>query len=70
MASTTYTTIQGDAWDLMAWKLYGDEKHMKTLIEANWSLINTLVFSAGTELVVPDITENPASTLPFWRTSS
>jgi len=68
--ASTYTTIQGDTWDLMAWKLYGDEKHMKTLIEANWSLIRTLVFSAGTEIKVPDISETPADTLPFWRRSS
>ena len=32
----TYTTIQGDVWDLIAYKLYGDEKYMKNLIEANW----------------------------------
>ena len=53
----TYTTIQGDVWDLIAWKLYGDEKYMKNLIEANWDYIDTVVFSSGTVLNVPDIPE-------------
>ena len=33
--ASTYTTIQGDTWDLIAYKLYGEEKYMKNLIEAN-----------------------------------
>lgn len=41
---TTYTTIQGDTWDLISFKLFGSEKYMKNLIEANWPLLETLVF--------------------------
>lgn len=52
--STTYTTIQGDTWDLIAYKLYGSEKYMKNLIEANWPLLEVLVFSSGTVINVPD----------------
>lgn len=54
---STYTTIQGDTWDGIAYKLYGDEKYMKNLIEANWLYTDVLVFSAGVELTVPEITE-------------
>lgn len=64
---STYTTIQGDTWDGIAYKLYGDEKHMKELIEANWPVVDTLVFSAGVELNVPDLPEESSSDLPIWR---
>ena len=62
-----YTTIQGDVWDLIAYKLYGDEKYMKNLIEANWKYIDTVVFSSGTVLNVPDIPEEEIDGVPFWR---
>lgn len=67
---STYTTIQGDTWDGIAYKLYGDEKHMKELIEANWPVVDTLVFSAGVELKVPDLPEERSSDLPIWRQTS
>lgn len=63
----TYTTIQGDVWDLIAYKLYGDEKYMKNLIEANWKYIGVVVFSSGTVLHVPDIPQEEEDGVPFWR---
>lgn len=68
---STYTTIQGDTWDGIAYKLYGDEKYMKNLIEANWRYTDVLVFSAGVELTVPEITEEEKDddNLPIWRQS-
>lgn len=70
--SSTYTTIQGDTWDGIAYKLYGDEKYMKNLIEANWLYADTMVFSAGVELTVPEISdeEKDDDNLPIWRQSS
>ena len=65
--ASTYTTIQGDAWDLIAWKLWGDEKYMKWLIEANWRNIETLVFPAGVVLTVPDLPKEATDDKPFWR---
>ncbi len=53
--ASTYPTSQGDTWDLMAYDLYGDEKYMHYLIEANWPLLDLLVFSSSTRIVVPDI---------------
>lgn len=67
--STTYTTIQGDTWDLIAYKLYGSEKYMKNLIEANWPLLEVLVFSSGTVINVPDIPEDSNTDAPFWRSN-
>lgn len=63
----TYTTIQGDTWDLIAWKLFGEEKQMKYLYEANWQFADTLVFSAGTVLTVPELPEGADEDAPYWR---
>lgn len=68
--SKTYTTIQGDTWDLIAYKLYGSEKYMKNLIEANWPLLEVLVFSSGTVINVPDIPEDSDKDAPFWRSNN
>lgn len=65
--STAYTTIQGDTWDLISFKLFGSEKYMKNLIEANWPLLETLVFSSGTVITVPDLPEESDEDAPFWR---
>ena len=68
--SKTYTTIQGDTWDLIEYKLYGSEKYMKNLIEANWPLLEVLVFSSGTVINVPDIPEDSDEDAPFWRSNN
>lgn len=68
--SKTYTTIQGDTWDLIAYKLYGSEKYMKNLIEANWPLLEVLVFSSGTVINAPDIPEDSDEDAPFWRSNN
>ena len=65
--ASTYTTIQGDMWDSIAYKLYGDEKHMNILAEANGHLLDVLVFSAGTVLTVPDLPDQVDDSMPFWR---
>jgi phage tail protein X len=63
-----YTTIQGDMWDSISKKLYGTEKHIKELMEANTSYLSTLIFSDGIVLNVPAIaTEEEIINLPPWR---
>lgn len=66
----TYTTLQGDTWDLIAYKLYGAEKYMKHLIEANWPMLDVLIFSSGTVLAVPDLPEEADEDTPFWRSDT
>lgn len=65
--ASTYMTNQGDTWDLMAYDLYGDERYMHYLIEANWPLLDILVFPSGMMVNVPDIPEDAAEDVPFWR---
>lgn len=62
-----YYTEQGDCWDKIAYNELGSEKYMGALIEANWPLIDVLVFSAGTEIIIPDLTETQTEDLPPWR---
>lgn len=66
--ASKYTTIQGDTWDAIAYKIFGSEKYMKNLMEANWPLLEVLIFSAGTEINVPDLPEDSEEDAPFWRT--
>lgn len=63
----TYTTIQGDTWDGISYKLYGTERRMGDLIVANWSYLDTLVFSAGVTLNIPEDEESTLDNQPFWR---
>ncbi len=67
---TKYTTIQGDTFDSIALKVYGDEKYMTTLINANKKYINVIVFAANVTLKVPSI-ENVSImdtfSKPIWR---
>lgn len=57
----TYTTVQGDAWDIVSLRVYGTEKSMSTLIEANPTHRETVIFPAGVVLTVPVL---PASSIP------
>lgn len=63
----TYTTIQGDMWDLIAKKQYGTETALNVLLNANQKYLDTVVFSAGVELTMPTYTAPTSSTLPPWR---
>lgn len=62
-----YPTVQGDTWDAIAFKVYGDSAYMVDLIRANPAHIGIAVFSAGVELVCPDVATPVAQTLPPWK---
>ena len=63
----TYTTIQGDTWDMIAYRLFGNEAYMEEMMMENLPYIDTLVFSSGTKIIVPDIPEDADEDVPFWR---
>jgi phage tail protein X len=62
-----YTTIQGDTWDHISYKVYGKDKYSKDLMRANPKYLNVVFFSGGTLLICPDISEEETATLPPWR---
>lgn len=70
MAAETYTTIQGDAWDAIAHKVYGDVKYTGWLMQHNLPHLDTFVFSAGTVLQTPSVPEDEnTADAPIWRES-
>ncbi len=64
-----YKTIQGDTWDIISKKYYSSENHIDILMQANSKHIDTVIFSAGIELTIPDLPEETkkADNLPSWR---
>jgi phage tail protein X len=62
-----YMTIQGDMWDGIAKKIYGDETYMNALLEANPAYLSIVVFSSGLELNVPEITIPKTTHTPPWK---
>lgn len=62
-----YTTKLGDTWDLIAYRVYGNEKYMKELVEANIEFAGTVFFKSGVELICPDIPVLNDSNAPPWK---
>lgn len=66
--ANTYTTIQGDMWDLIAYQQMGSEMYMNTLMAANLRYREVVVFPAGVTLTLPTVTTVVNSLLPPWQT--
>lgn len=62
----TYTTIQGDMWDLIAKKTLGSEYHMSALIEANPAYREIVIFPANIVLTIPEIQTSTFVQPPPW----
>lgn len=69
METTPYITNEGDRWDLIADKAYGDVTKMKDILEANPNLAMVTVFTEGITVLLPIIpeTETQTSNLPPWK---
>ncbi len=68
-----YTTVEGDRWDTLAWRFYGDPTLIYPIVQTNPSVPITPVLPAGLSLGIPVIVieANQQSTadLPPWRQS-
>ncbi|MCL2107816.1 MAG: tail protein X [Oscillospiraceae bacterium] len=62
-----YTTISGDMWDLIAFKMLGSELHKTALIEANLRHKDVYIFPAGVALRLPEIAASVGVGLPPWK---
>ena len=69
MANTTYTTKQGDTWDTVAFKAYGDATRINEIIAANPNVPITDQIAANTILNIPIIPEPTLdeTLLPPWK---
>ena len=67
--STTYTTRQGDTWDVISKRVYGSEIYLHKLIAANFRYRAVAVFSDGVVLEVPEVDTRQPDTdrLPVWK---
>ena len=54
-------------WDMIAYKVYGQEGGMTLLLEANQTYKDVAVFPQGVVLNCPDYEAAAISTLPPWR---
>ena len=68
----TYTTVQGDTWDVISLKSYGSELFTDKLIAANFQQRNVGIFGSGTVINIPDVTAQQViqTNLPPWRRRS
>lgn len=65
----TYTTVQGDTWDIISLKNYGSELFTDKLVSANLTHRSVGIFGSGTVLNIPTVTEiqKQQTNLPPWR---
>lgn len=64
---TTYTTAQGDAWDMIAHRALGSTAYTDKLIAANPEYIEIFQFPAGVTLRLPEIPQKADDNLPPWK---
>lgn len=68
----SYTTVQGDTWDMISFKLFGAgaENRCYRLIKANSQYAETVFFPAGILISVPDDAQPEPTVfegLPPWK---
>ena len=63
----TYTTVSGDRWDDIAFRILGDEKYSVKMMELNPEYADVFIFSAGTMLVLPEKEAEISDKLPPWK---
>lgn len=63
----TYATIQGDTWDMIAHKVYGNSFYTDRIIAANPSHATVVIFFAGTKILIPAEPVAVSIDLPPWK---
>lgn len=59
-----YTTVVGDSWDKIAFKVLGDEKFTRELLKHNSSIAKLVILPPGLKILIPRATE--VEVLPPW----
>lgn len=69
MADKIYTTVLGDTWDSIAYRLFGDSKAYNSLLELNQEYSNIVIFSAGIKIKYQDkiLVKTYEENVPPWR---
>lgn len=74
MSTTTdfliHTTSDGDRWDQLAWRYYGDPTLMEAIITANPQAPIAPILEGGLQLAIPVLDDTEAiatEDLPPWK---
>ncbi len=64
-----HITADGERWDLLAYRYYGDATKYAPIISANFKVVIEPVFEAGIRIDIPVLMESAvvSSDLPPWR---
>ncbi len=63
-----YTTKQGDTFDKIAYKIFGDHYLFGAIMEVNIELIDYVIFPAGINVNIPNIDiKNHIMDSPPWK---
>lgn len=68
--SKTYTTVQGDMWDSVAFHQLGSVAYTDLLMRHNLQYHDIYIFPAGIVLELPEVdttTDSAADILPPWK---
>ena len=63
----TYTTVQGDMWDSIAYKQLGSTSHTDKLLNSNLQYRDIYIFPTGIVLKLPEIRQAAETSLPPWK---
>lgn len=66
----TYTTVQGDMWDSIAYQQLGSVAYTHQLLRLNQQYHDIYIFPAGVVLTLPEVdvtTDTAAAALPPWK---
>jgi len=70
MAFITHLTAEGETWDLLAWRYYGNAYRYPPIVAANPQVPLTPVLPAGITLNIPVLATEPNTAnrvnLPPW----
>lgn len=61
------TASQGDTWDKISYDQFGSEFYVTELMLVNGRYTDTIIFSGGEVLNIPDISVYDTDSLPPWR---
>jgi len=71
MAFVEYIVKEGDRWDTVAFKAYGDATLVNRIIEANVATVISPVLVAGSRLIIPIQEQSEiqldSELLPPWK---
>ena len=63
----TYTTVQGDMWDSIAYTQMGSTDYTDRLLNLNRQYRMYYTVPAGIVLILPELEKNILDTLPPWK---